>query len=71
VDKHKHFLNKDVGVASAIGAGLGALHGSKNNNVVGSVLLGAGIGALVGLLGKSLNTTKETEERLPVQAEKE
>lgn len=64
-------LNKEVGVATAIGAGLGVLHGLKNNNVVGASLLGAGVGALVGLFGNSLlnsatsQTKNEPETTMP------
>lgn len=47
-------LNKEVGLSTALGAGLGLAHGLKNNKTVSSTLLGAGIGALVGVFGQSL-----------------
>lgn len=57
MDITKKVINKDVGVATAIGAGLGALAGAQNNKTASTALLGAGVGALVGIFGESLLKT--------------
>lgn len=55
-------LNSEVGIAAALGAGLGLTHGLKNDNVLSSTLLGAGVGMLVGILGQSLFEEKLDSE---------
>jgi len=58
-DKSK-ILNKDVGIATALGTGLGLAHGLKSDKTVSSTLLGAGIGALVGIFGHTILSNNTT-----------
>ncbi|WP_185233996.1 glycine zipper domain-containing protein [Teredinibacter franksiae] len=57
----KLLKNKEVGITTLIGAGLGAAQGAKTNKLVPNALLGAGIGALVGVFGTQLFSTKEKQ----------
>lgn len=68
MDIAKKVINKDVGVATAIGAGLGALAGAQNNKTASTALLGAGVGALVGVFGESLLQAFSTEKQLEAPA---
>ncbi|MFT7559386.1 MAG: hypothetical protein ACI93R_001297 [Flavobacteriales bacterium] len=57
MDFKKIGSSKDVLIASAIGATLGALSGKNTDSAIGSVVFGAGVGALVGLLGSGVMDT--------------
>lgn len=59
MESSNQFLKKDVGLATVVGAGLGAVHGSQTGRVVSCALLGAGVGAVVGLLSSSLRSQPE------------
>ena len=60
--------NKEVGLATIIGAGIGAVQGAKTDKFLPNTLLGAGIGALVGVFGTQLFST---EEKQPEESEAE
>lgn len=66
--KDKKVLNKEVGIATAIGAGLGLAHGLKNDKILSSALLGAGVGVLVGIFGQSLFEEKPNNENVQPSA---
>jgi|GEM_PF-1771727 len=53
----ERLLSKETAIATAIGAGLGALQGNQNNKLLATTLWGAGLGAAVGILGESLLTS--------------
>ncbi|SMF47333.1 hypothetical protein SAMN02745866_03047 [Alteromonadaceae bacterium Bs31] len=62
MDDNDISLKKITPLASAIGAGLGAIHGTKNNSVLSSTAMGAGAGLLAGLLASALFTVESNEQ---------
>ncbi len=63
-------IKKITPLASAIGAGIGVIHGSKNNSVVSSTAIGAGVGLLAGLMANAMFSTNENSENTAELTEK-
>ena len=64
-------LNKDVGIATAIGAGFGLIAGGKDQQLISSALFGAGVGALVGWAGAKFSARSETSIDTSDEAKRE
>ena len=71
MDEKEIKKKKITPLASTIGAGIGVIHGTKNNTVVSSTTIGAGVGLLAGLMASSLFTKEEKQETENESAEQQ